>query len=51
MQGRLWHDVLRRRGVPARLLVYPEDEHSLASVECDLDLTIQAALWFAQYAA
>ena len=48
-QGKLWFDWLQRKGVPSRMLVYPEDEHRLGSVECTIDVFVNTAIWFHKY--
>ncbi|NXA92547.1 APEH enzyme, partial [Melanocharis versteri] len=41
--------VLRARGVPARLLWYPEGGHALAGVETEADVFKNCAHWFLQH--
>ncbi|XP_014809061.1 PREDICTED: acylamino-acid-releasing enzyme-like [Calidris pugnax] len=41
--------VLRARGVPARLLWYPEGGHALAGVETEADVFGNCARWFLQH--
>lgn len=48
-QGLLWYSAVRARGVPARLLWFPEEGHALASLQCEAECFVQGALWLQQH--
>ncbi|KAH7730616.1 CRE-DPF-5 protein [Aphelenchoides avenae] len=41
---------LKARGVPCKVLTYPESNHPLEEVDVEADFSINMALWFEQYA-
>eukprot|EP00047_Mylnosiga_fluctuans_P014341 m.37631 g.37631 ORF g.37631 m.37631 type:complete len:693 (+) comp5455_c0_seq1:1276-3354(+) len=45
-QGLQWHNMLRAKGVEARVLWFPDDGHALASLACDAESFIHIAQWF-----
>ncbi|NXD47476.1 APEH enzyme, partial [Corvus moneduloides] len=49
MQALELYRVLRARGVPARLLWYPEGGHALAGVETEADVFTNCAHWLLQH--
>ncbi|KAM9272167.1 acylamino-acid-releasing enzyme [Cariama cristata] len=49
MQALELYRVLRARGVPVRLLWYPEGGHALAGVETEADVFGNCARWFLQH--
>ena len=44
-QGLEWHHALKSRNVPTRLLMYPEDSHSIDKPTSEADHLINIALW------
>jgi acylaminoacyl-peptidase len=48
-QGLEWYHSLRSRGVPTKLLVYPEDSHALDKVTTEADHWIHIKQWFDEY--
>jgi len=48
-QGQEWYYTLRSRGVPTELLIYPEDNHSLAGAATEADHWIRIMEWFDKY--
>jgi acylaminoacyl-peptidase len=45
-QGLEWYHSLRSRGVPTKLLAYPEDDHAIAGVASEPDHWINIKQWF-----
>ncbi|XP_066471875.1 acylamino-acid-releasing enzyme-like isoform X2 [Tiliqua scincoides] len=48
-QAMEYYRVLRARGIPVRLLWYPEGNHSLSGVEMEADVFMNCAHWIIQY--
>jgi acylaminoacyl-peptidase len=48
-QGLEWYHSLRSRGVPTKLLSYPEDDHAIAGVATGSDHWINIKRWFDEY--
>jgi acylaminoacyl-peptidase len=48
-QGLEWYHSLRSRGVPTKLLVYPEDCHALDKVTTEADHWIHIKQWFDEH--
>ena len=48
-QGLEYFHALRGRGVPAKLLVYPEDDHSIDRPASDADHWVNVALWLREH--
>jgi acylaminoacyl-peptidase len=48
-QGLEWYHSLRSRGVPTKLLVYPEDSHALDKVTTEADHWIHIKQWFDEH--
>ncbi|CAK0906624.1 unnamed protein product, partial [Prorocentrum cordatum] len=48
-QGLEYYHALRARGVPARLLCYPEDSHALETPETDADHLVNVARWLQEH--
>jgi len=47
--SRLLHHALRARGVPSRLLCYPEDSHPMSSLDADADFSANAFAWMTHF--
>ncbi len=47
--GKQLHRVLRAQNTPTRLLSFPEDNHSLTSMDADENGTMNAFIWFETY--
>ncbi|XP_032892639.1 acylamino-acid-releasing enzyme-like isoform X2 [Amblyraja radiata] len=45
-QGLELHRALKARGIPVRLLWYPDDNHSLSNVDTEADVFMNIAVWF-----
>lgn len=45
-QGHELERALRARGIPVRLLSYPDNNHALSKVEAEADAFVNTALWF-----
>ncbi|XP_013924465.1 PREDICTED: acylamino-acid-releasing enzyme-like [Thamnophis sirtalis] len=48
-QGLEYYHALRSRGIPTRMLQYPNDNHALSSVEAEADGFMNIALWLLQH--
>ncbi|XP_059800349.1 acylamino-acid-releasing enzyme-like isoform X2 [Hypanus sabinus] len=45
-QGLQLHSALKARGVPVRLLWYPDDNHALSNIDTEADVFMNVAMWF-----
>ncbi|XP_072136719.1 acylamino-acid-releasing enzyme-like isoform X3 [Mobula birostris] len=45
-QGLQLHGALKARGVPVRLLWYPDDNHALSNIDTEADVFMNVAMWF-----
>ena len=48
-QGLEYFHALRSRGVPAKLLMYPEDSHPIDKPASEADFWVHAAQWINQH--
>ncbi|XP_038666652.1 acylamino-acid-releasing enzyme isoform X1 [Scyliorhinus canicula] len=48
-QGLEFYRALKTRGVPVRLLWYPDNNHSLSKVDAEADAFMNIALWFVKH--
>jgi acylaminoacyl-peptidase len=49
--GKRYVDTLRSKGVPVRMLVFPEDTHALDKPQSDFESWVNMAWWLKQYVA
>ncbi|XP_078603442.1 acylamino-acid-releasing enzyme-like [Branchiostoma floridae x Branchiostoma japonicum] len=50
-QGKELYRLLKTRGVPARLLVYPDNNHPIAKVDAEADAFVNIYKWFTEHVA
>eukprot|EP00058_Branchiostoma_floridae_P025806 XP_002611296.1 hypothetical protein BRAFLDRAFT_210907 [Branchiostoma floridae] len=50
-QGKELYRLLKTRGVPARLLVYPDNNHPIAKVDAEADAFVNIYKWFTEHMA
>ncbi len=48
-QGIMWHNALKARGVITKMLWFPEEGHSLASLPCEAESFVHVILWLREY--
>jgi acylaminoacyl-peptidase len=44
-QGLIWHNSLLSRGIPSKVLWFPEDSHALASLACEAECFVHILCW------
>jgi acetyl esterase/lipase len=47
--GKILHEALRAKGIPSRLLSYPEDNHPMASFLADTDFAANSIAWIKHF--
>ncbi|XP_066287743.1 acylamino-acid-releasing enzyme-like [Branchiostoma lanceolatum] len=50
-QGKELHRLLKTRGVPTRLLVYPDNSHPISKVDAEADAFVNIYKWFTEHMA